>query len=322
MKLLIQGAKDITEVPGLVSLPDDVEVICAEDEEAFCKELPDAEVLLGWNFKGKDIEKYWDKAESLKWIHWCGAGVDAAMFDELQSSDVILSNSGGIFNRAMAETVLGYMLMVMKDFKTSLRHQSEKIWEYRGSRMIKSDKVLIVGVGSIGREFARLLNAVGCNCYGAGRQAREGDEDFHQIYQSTNLHEVIGEFDWVIGIMPSTADTVNFFDESVFSKMKPEAYFINMGRGNAVVEKDLISALNSSSIAGAMLDVFQTEPLDKTDPIWEVERLFITPHISGDYAGFQEDMVALFKSNLEKYMSGKPMVNVVDKQLGFVPSSH
>jgi phosphoglycerate dehydrogenase-like enzyme len=318
MKLLIQGAQSPKEIPGLQPLPKDINVVCAADEASMIRELRDAEILLGWNFRSDELKKHWDNAEKLKWIHWCGAGVDAALFPELRNSDVILSNARGIFDRAMAETLLGYILMVAKDFRTTLEHQKSKTWEHRISRCIKGDRVLIVGVGSIGREFSRVLTSMGMKCSGAGRSGRSGDRDFLEILDSTDLASSLNTFEWVIGIMPSTAETRGFFDRIFFDNMSSNAHFVNMGRGNAVVEEDIIEALESGKIAGAMLDVFCNEPLEQTDPLWNVQNLFISPHISGDFLGFQEAMINLFKCNLEKFMVGEKMDNIVDKKLGFV----
>ena len=318
MKILIQGACNSDQVPGIDALSTDFELSYAADKDSMLKELPDAEVLLAWNFRSTELQECWHKTSNLKWIHWCGAGIDAALFNELRSSDIILTNARGIFDRAMAETVLGYMLMVAKDFKTTINNQRQKIWQYRMTRKLRGDKVLIIGVGSIGREFARLLNANGLMCYGAGRSARNGDEDFMEIYASDEVSKIINNFNWVIGVMPATVDTQDFFNAEFFSSMNPDAYFINMGRGVSVVENDIISALKSRQIAGAMLDVFCNEPLDDSNSLWEIENLFISPHMSGDYVGFEDDMVELFKNNLDKYLSGEPLMNIVDKQLGFV----
>lgn len=318
MKLLIQGAESATTVPGIEKLPDNIDVVFAGDSETVARELPGTEVFLAWNFRDSDLKNHWDKATNLKWIHWGGAGVDAALFDELAQSDVILTNAKGIFDRAMAETALGYMLMVCKDFRLTLDHQQSRTWEYRITRKLQGDRALIVGVGSIGRDIARLLNANGVQCSGAGRSARPGDGEFDEIFESEKLIGVINQFQWVIGIMPSTADTVGFFNANLFTAMNPNAHFISLGRGNAVVESDLIAALENNDIAGAMLDVFENEPLDESDPIWHAKNLFISPHISGDYSGFQEDMVQQFLDNLDRYQASEPMINIVDKQLGFV----
>ena len=125
----------------------------------------------------------------------------------------------------------------------------------------------------------------------------------------------------MIGIMPSTAETDSFFDQSFFDAMNPKASFLNMGRGRAVDEEALLNTLNSNSIASAMLDVFQTEPLPSDSPIWTTENLVVSPHMSGDYAGYHADMAQQFYDNLENYIAGESLFNVVDKKAGFVRSS-
>ena len=320
MKLLVQGAESVADVPGIDSLPGNIETFFAKDGKDLEQELPGSEIMLLWDFKNRDLQELWHKATDLKWIQWCGAGVDGVLFDALRHSDVILTNARGIFDRQMAETVLGYMLMVTKDFQTTLKHQENKTWQYRKTRMLKGESTLIVGVGSIGREIARLLSAVGMQCFGAGRQARAGDEIFKKIYASNNITSVIGQFDWVVGILPSTAETTGFFGKEIFTAMRSDAYFINLGRGSAVVEPDIIDALESETIAGAMLDVFCTEPLEQSDPMWKTKNLFVSPHMSGDYDAFEKDLVLMFKNNLNKYLTGQPMSNIVDKKLGFVRS--
>ena len=321
MKLLIQGASSAADIPGIESMPNDLEIVYVPKGESLKSELSGTDIVLAWDFKSREIQDCWDKATDLKWISWCGAGVDTAVFDELRQSDVVLTNGQGIFDRAMSESVLAYMLMVVKDIRTSLDHQSNKVWQYRMNRMLRGGRVLIVGVGSIGRDFARLLNANGLHCSGAGRTARSGDSDFKEIFASDNLTEVISDFDWVISIMPATADTIGLFDEKLFCAMNASAHFMNLGRGSAVIEKDLIAALENEEIAGALLDVFENEPLPESDPLWQTKNLFITPHNSGEYAEFENAMVVLFKNNYERFISGRPLVNVVDKQLGFVRSS-
>ena len=104
MKLLIQGASSPEEIPGLRPLPEDINVVCAPDEISMIRELPDADIVLGWNFRSDELKRYWDRAEKLKWIHWCGAGVDAALFDDLRNSEVILSNARGVFDITFGES--------------------------------------------------------------------------------------------------------------------------------------------------------------------------------------------------------------------------
>ena len=322
MKLLVQGADSAEQVPGLLPLAEDVDLAFAPDGEALARELPGTEILLGWNFRGNELQYHWQAADRLKWIHWCGAGVDAALFEELQSSDVILTNARGIFDRAMAETVLGYMIYEAKDFATTIDHQRSQTWEYRMTHLLRGDRVLVVGVGSIGREIAKVLTALGLSVDGVGRSARWSDPDFDHIFSIAEIIEVLDKYDWVVAIMPSTESTHGLFDSSLFSAMKTSARFVNLGRGTAVVESDLIAALDQGNIAGAMLDVFANEPLAKDDPLWNAKNLFVSPHMSGDYVGFEDDMVMLFKDNLQSYLADIPMQNVIDKKLGFIASGH
>jgi phosphoglycerate dehydrogenase-like enzyme len=317
-RILIQGAATASDVPGLDSVADRVDLVFAPDGESLARELPGCEILLGWNFRGKELEQQWHHAVDLRWIHWCGAGVDAVLFDGLRNSDVVLTNARGIFDHAMAEYVLGYMLAEVKDFRTTLRNQSERQWNYRTNGKLEGDRALVFGVGSIGREIARVLNKLGLKVSGVGRSERIHDPDFLKIFSSSDVGDALSDADWVIGILPSTSSTEQYFDGEFFEKMHSRARFINIGRGKAVVEADLLNALTSGSIAGAMLDVFENEPLENNDPLWDAPNLFISPHISGDYHGHTGDLVNLFTQNLDSYLAGKPLQNIVDKQLGFV----
>ena len=320
MKVVILGASSPEDVPGIETIADSVELAFAPDGASLGVELPGSEILLGWDFQGGEVVQQWDRAQDLKWIHWCGAGVDALLFDDLQKSEVILTNAGGIFDRAMAEYVLGYMLIETKGFMTARKDQREHNWNPRQVVKLQGDSVLIFGSGSIGREMARLLRSNGLQVSGVGRSERQNDPDFDKIYASSDINEVLSKTNWVVGVLPSTAATTGYFDAAFFDQMNNGARFINLGRGSAVIEADLWHALEENVIAGAMLDVFNTEPMAKEDPLWDAPRLLVSPHISGDYQGYDEDLVKLFIDNLGRYLNDRPLPGVVDKVLGFVPS--
>jgi phosphoglycerate dehydrogenase-like enzyme len=320
MKILVNGAAKLSVIPGLEVVTSYAQVAFAPDEVHLANELPDAEILLGWDFRGRELSRQWQHAHRLKWIHWCGAGVDAVLFDELIQSDVILTNAQGLFDRAMAEYVLGYMLMATKQFIASWECQKDRHWQYRLPPMLCGQRAVIVGVGSIGREIATLLKAVGVQVTGVGRRARMGDPVFERIDAPSNMLQAVSEADWVIGVLPATPSTENVFNQLVFDAMAPTARFVNVGRGSAVDEPALLGALETGEIAGAMLDVFRQEPLPASDPLWQAPHLVISPHISGDYTGFHRDIVRQFVDNLTHYRSGAELFNVVDKRLGFVPT--
>lgn len=318
MKLLVSGAECLADVPGLDAALACSNIAFAPDERALAQHLPDSDILLGWNFRGRDLRNQWAHANQLKWIHWCGAGVDAVLFPQLVDSHTILTNARGIFDRAIAEYVLGYMLTEVKGFRETWKFQSDKSWHFRLTGKLSGGNAVVFGVGSIGREIGRLLTANGVNVAGVGRSRRSGDDDFGEIYTKTEVLDIVAEADWVIGVMPLTTDTHGYFDETFFSTMKPSARFINVGRGQSVIEDDLKAALRQARIAGALLDVFAEEPVPDDSPLWDTANLMVSPHMSGDYAAAQEDMVKQFLANLEKFVADEALMNVVDKELGFV----
>lgn len=320
MKIVVQGAERAQEVPGIEAAELFGTLAFAPDSAALADGLPGADVLLGWNFQGEELAERWSLARDLKWIHWCGAGVDAALFPGLADSDVILTNARGLFDRAMAEYVLGYMLAETKGFRGTWDAQAERRWSYRLSRKLAGTRAAVFGVGGIGRETARLLKAAGVEVVGVGRSEREGDPDFGTIRGRDAVSDVASSIDWAIGVLPSTAETEKYFDAGFFNALKPGAYFINIGRGKAVDDTVLLDALKSGRVAGAMLDVFHTEPLPEDSPFWTAPNLFVSPHMSGDYKDYQIDMVAQFLDNLARYAGDGSLVNVVDKKLGFVSS--
>jgi phosphoglycerate dehydrogenase-like enzyme len=196
--------------------------------------------------------------------------------------------------------------------------QASRTWHYRMTERIVGTKAVIYGVGSIGREVAAVLQGVGVEIAGIGRSARSGVPVFGDVHANSQAAGLLAEADWVIGVLPGTDETKNHFNAAFFERMKPTARFYNIGRGTAVDEAALVAALEAGSIAGAGLDVFAAEPLPQDDPIWSAPNLIVSPHISGDFIGHQEAMVGQFIENLERYLAGTPLENIVDKQAGYV----
>ena len=318
VKIVVNGVSGAADVPGLETVVDAHEFVFADNGDALSAALPGAEVLLGMNFRGRDLPECWSRADSLKWIHWCGAGVDAVLFPELAASDVVLTNARGCFDRAMAEYVLGMMLVHAKGLDQTIRDQDAGNWNYRWTEQILGTHALIYGVGSIAREIALVLQGVGIKCDGVGRTARDNVPVFGKVHDAATSKALLKEADWVIGVLPGTAETRGHFDASFFDAMKPQARFYNVGRGSAVDEAALADALNTGKIAGAGLDVFATEPLPADSALWTAKNIIVSPHMSGDYVGHRQFMVRQFLDNLERYGRGEKLVNVVDKEAGYV----
>ncbi len=315
--IVIQGAKGPADIPNIDTLPDDVEIRFAAGGDAFADALHGADVLFGWDFRGDLLQSNWQHADSLRWIQWSGAGVDTVIFDDLVQSDVILTNARGVFDRAMAEYAVGLMLAHFKKFPKVFADQRSRHWEHGFTNRLTGRRALIVGVGSIGREMARLFRAVGLEVAGVGRRARSGDPDFGTIHAVADLDSVLGTADIVMLIVPYTPETENMFGAEQFAAMQETALFMNFGRGALVDEDALIAALATETIAGAAIDVARQEPLPADHPLWRARNIIITPHVSGDYIESLEDIAALFYDNLGRYMRGEPLRNLVDKHTGF-----
>lgn len=318
--IVVQGAKGPEEVPGISAIADQFELRFAADEDALRAALPGADVLLGWNFKAGGLKNVWAQAKDLKWIHWSGAGVDAVLFDELRASDITLTNVRGAFDRPMAEWTLGHVINFAKGTYNTFRNQLASDWQHRETEIIQGKSALIVGVGSIGREVARVLGAMDMDVSGVGRTARSGDPDFGEIHAAATLKQHLPDADYVVLITPLTNETRGMFGADEFAAMKNTARFINIGRGPLVDESALISALEDEQIAGAALDVFVTEPLPEDSAFWTTRNCIVSPHMSGDFVGFESTMVDMFIRNLARYEQGEELVNVVDKAAGFVSS--
>lgn len=212
------------------------------------------------------------------------------------------------------------MISELKLFRETWRLQNEKRWQTRLTGKLAGSRAVNFGVGSIGRETARLLRSVGVEVTGVGRRAREDDPDFGTIFGPDRALEALKDADWVIGLLPLTEETTRYYGAEFFDAMKPQARFMNLGRGESVEENALVTCLEQGKIAGAMLDVFNNEPLDQNNPIWDAPNIVISPHTSSYYAEYEEDMANQFLGDFARFQDHKPLQNVVDKDLDFVPS--
>lgn len=282
--------------------------------------LRGAHVLFLWDFLSSALRPVWNDATDLKWIHIASAGVDRLLFPELTDSAVIVTNSRGVFERPIAEFVLGTVLAFAKDMPGTWALQQRRDWQHRETERIEGQTAMVIGTGPIGREIARLLSAVGMHVQGIGRRARDGDPDFGHVYSSAGLADVVGTADYLVVAAPLTEDTRHLIDRPILRRMKPSARLINVGRGPIVDEDAVLDALTAGDIAGAALDVFPTEPLGAGHPLWHTPGAMISPHMSGDTIGWLDRLAELFVANFDRWRRGEPLMNVVDKQLGYVPS--
>jgi phosphoglycerate dehydrogenase-like enzyme len=227
----------------------------------------------------------------------------------------------GVFDQAIAEYVLGLILLFAKDLGRTVDLQRRHVWRHRDTENLRGRTVLVVGAGGIGRAVARLARCAGMRVLAVARTARAGDPDLGRVVAVRDLHTVLGEADYVVIAAPLTAETRRLFGEAEFARMKRTARLINVGRGAIVDEGALLAALRSKRIGGAALDVFDREPLPRDHPFWDQPGLIVSPHMSGDFIEWRSDIAALFVENFLRWHRGEPLLNVVDKMLGYVPSA-
>ena len=278
----------------------------ATDATSLADALPGTEVLLVWDFTSDAVRDAWPAADALRWVHTASAGVDRLTFPALLASDVTLTNSRGVFDRPMAEYVLGLVLAMAKDLPGTLAAQSRREWHHRETEPIAGRRAVVVCGGPIGRAIAGLLGAVGMDVELVGRRDFPG------------LAGLLPRADWLVLAAPLTEATSGMLDAAALALLRPSARVINVGRGALVVEPDLVDALRAGRIAGAALDVFAREPLPPGSPLWELPGVIVSPHMSGDLIGWRQELVEVFRDNLARYVAGEPLRNVVDKSLGYV----
>ena len=319
-RVVVMGATADAPPPGVDRLADAVDVAFADTQDELAGRLPGTDVLFAWRARSELLEPVWDRAADLRWIQSSSAGVDALLFPALARSDVVLTNARGVFDEAIAEYVIALVLVYAKGLLGVLDRQRSHVWAHRDTEMLTNRRVLVVGTGSIGRAIGRRCLASGMFVRGVASTARPADDVFRAIHGSDELAEAAAWADFVIDVLPGTVSTRHAFDEAVFASMKPTARFINVGRGSTVDEAALADAVREGRLAGAALDVFEDEPLSEDSPLWDLPGVVVSPHMSGDFAGWRESMVELFVDNLRRYLTGEPLRNVVDKERGYVPS--
>jgi len=300
----------------ILSLDRKIEAVAvsSQDTKEIQKQLVDADIIAGDQGVFPSIKN----ANKLKWIHSFSAGVEKVLTDEVIKSKVIVSNSSGIHAIPIAEHVLGFMLIFTRKFYDTFKKQQEKIWEANQDLTeLREKTVLVVGLGHIGTEVARLVSCFGAHVIAIKHNLKNKPDFVSKVYSIEQLGNVLPSADFVVLALPLTADTKHLFDMEKFKLMKRSGSIINIGRGGLIKENDLITALEQRIIAEAGLDVTEEEPLPKESRLWEMENVVITPHHSGLSEKCMDRTIDLFCVNLKAYIKDEPLPNLVDKKRGY-----
>jgi phosphoglycerate dehydrogenase-like enzyme len=276
------------------------------------------------------------RAPDLKWVQLHSAGVDHLLDHPLMKSDVLLTTTSGIHATPIAEYVLAFILAFNRRVPQMLTYQSRREWPQGRwnlfARPELRDRTLgIIGYGSIGREVGRIACCFGMRVVATKRSVSQmrdvgyavqgtGDRKgalLDEAFPPERLSDMLGLCDYVVVTVPLTPETRKLIGEAELRAMKPSAYLVNISRGETVDEAALIRALQEGWIAGAGLDVFEEEPLPSDSPLYDLENVILSPHVSGFTLRYDERASDLFAENLRRYLTGEPLLNLVDKERGY-----
>ncbi|MBI4329146.1 MAG: D-2-hydroxyacid dehydrogenase [Chloroflexi bacterium] len=261
------------------------------------------------------------QAPRLKWVQLISAGADVAMTSELQARrDIVVTTAAGMAADVIAEFVIAGILALAKGFLPALRGQVARRWSRYVPEHAAGKTVGIVGMGRVGERVARLCKALEMRVLATRRsvtapQELSGLADL--LLPSADLPRLLAESDYLVLSLPHTAESHHLIGEQELAMMKPGACLINVARGGVVDEEALVRALRQGRIAGAVLDVFEQEPLSSASPLWRMPNVLITPHIAGAMPDYQERAVKVFLDNLGRYLDGRPLLNIYDPDRGY-----
>jgi phosphoglycerate dehydrogenase-like enzyme len=304
MHLLIIAPPDFGPLELLQQEASEVALSIGTDAESLRGDARHADAVLLAPRYGSVLTELWGELANVRWIHTLAAGVEFLPFDLLRRTEVVVTNSRGLYADALGEFAIAAMLWFAKDLRRLLRNQDRRLWEPYTVERLEGQTVGIIGYGGIGQAVGRRVAALGMHVTAIRRRQDFGDP---------TIEEVIAQSDSVVLCTPLTPSTQGLMSRERIALMKPSAVFINVGRGGTVDEGALIDALQNKRIRGAALDVFEVEPLAQTHPLWQLENVLISPHTADHTADSHLRAMHFFIENLRRFVGGESLENVVDK---------
>ena len=298
-----------------------IDVIHRDSYDGIENQLADAEIAITWSLRPEQFAV----ARKLRWIHSPAAAVHQLIFPELVRSDVILTNAREIHGPVVAEHVMALMFALAKCIPAAVRMQQQHVWGQQllwqrspRPRELSGSVLGLVGLGSIGRAVAAHAHQLGMTVIAIREHPEKTPASaVDRVYPAAELDKLLAEADWIVLAVPVTGETRGLMHAGRLSRMKPDAYLINVGRGSLVDEKALAAVLREKRIGGAALDVFEKEPLAADSPLWDLENVLITPHSAGLTDKLWERHYQQVSENLRRYLSARPLLGIVDKSAGY-----
>ncbi len=287
-------------------------------DEGVLAQLSDADAFYGRHFNS-DLLK---AAETLQWIQASTAGMDGFFYPELRESPVTVTNMRGIYSDVMSDHVFAFVLSFARGLHIFARRQKREEWDRTVAPVIHLGNATlgIVGLGGIGLAVAERGHTSGMRILGVDPAPKNVPDYVENVWDPENLHDMLAQSDFVAACVPHTGQTKHMIDAAALEAMKDTAILINVGRGKVIDLKALTAALEAGKLGGAGLDVLEEEPLPKGHPLWQMDNVIITPHsaMRSSYPYTEERRMDLLTENTRRFLSGEPLLNLVDKQKGYV----
>lgn len=275
-------------------------------------QLAETEAMLAWGAEPGLLPSM----PKLRWVQALTAGVEGWLALPDLPKGVALTCARGTHRESMPENILGALFHLAKPYAAIAEDQKQRRWTRRVPEPLNGKTLGILGLGAIGQEVARLAAALGMRVVGT-RRGGAPLPGLAEVLLPERTDEVLARSDYVLLLLPATPETENFMDARRLGRMKPGAWLLNFGRGQLVVDEDLIAAVRDRAIAGAVLDVFRQEPLPESHPFWTTEGIVVLPHIGGLHPRRDAIVAELFADNLARFLDGRPLREMVDRAAGY-----
>jgi phosphoglycerate dehydrogenase-like enzyme len=253
---------------------------------------------------------------ALQWAQSLTAGVEGWLALPDLPAALTLTCARGTHRESMPENILGALFHITKPYAAIAEDQKQSLWRHRVATPLNGKTLGILGLGAIGQEVARLATALGMRVIGTKRRPAPMPA-VAKVLPADRTEEVLAQSDFVVLLLPATPETDNFIDAERLEQMKASAWLLNFGRGHLIKDDDLIAAVTSKRVAGAVLDVFRQEPLSKEHKFWATDGILVLPHIGGPHPDRDTIVARLFVENLGRFLDGQPLKEVVDRAAGY-----
>jgi phosphoglycerate dehydrogenase-like enzyme len=292
----------------------------AEEEIRWQASLAGAEVLLGIpDDSPEGLAAAVHGTPGLRWVQGTAAGageqLKAAALTKAELNRITVTSASGVHAGPLAEFCLFGLLAMSKGMPRMRADQLAHHWDHYPVAELRGRTLLVLGLGAVGTEVARLAKAFGMHTLGMNRRGSSDSPDIDEAHHPTSLDKLLPRADAIVVTLPLTDETAGMLDARAFARMKPATLLVNVGRGGVIDEVAMVNALRDHRLAGAVLDVFATEPLPKTSPLWDMPNVVVSPHTTALSPHENKRIVALFVKNLRRYLDGKELINRIDPQL-------